>query len=128
MRWKEALGRVELKERIRSVDWKLFLLALLAATVLSVLIRTSTAYPADKTPKITIVRPDGHSETILLLCDEMNDMIETTKREGLLRQAAAESCGEDTDPRCMPYYIQYRVVSDFYLWLKLQISRNCAVH
>ncbi len=101
---------------------RIALTALFVAVVLWVLSNRQSS--ADYLPQSTI-KLNGIIE-VTLMCDQMVRMKDVTIVEGRKRQDAAMLCGSDTTAECLPYYVQWRVLSELNYLLEEAISSNCS--
>jgi len=111
------------------MDWKIGILAIVISLGLWVGINVKTAQPASIVdPQYGIIKENGEIQTIPLMCDEMAEMRDLTILEGRLRKTDAETCGTDRMGKCLPYYVQWRVLGDLYSFLTTAIQDNCKVN
>jgi len=80
---------------------------------------------AEVTP-VAAIKINGIPQTYLM-CDQMVSMKDTTIIEGRQRQDEAQACGANKNPECLPYYVQWRVLSELNGLLDDAIKENCSV-
>jgi len=102
---------------------RIALTALFVAVVLWVLSNRQSL--ADYIPQSSTIKINDIVE-VTLMCDQMVRMKDVTIVEGRKRQDTAMLCGPDTNPECLPYYVQWRVLTELNYLLEEAISGNCS--
>ena len=112
------------------MNWKLAGIALVIAGALwfTINVKNAESRPLAAEPSYGIEMDDGTVHRVPLMCHQMEEMLALTKDEGLKRQMNAMACGTDRQPKCLPYYVQWKVLGDLNNWLKMLIAENCKVH